>query len=72
MKVDYLRLCSRASDNPAFIWFPSSYFLLPSCGPHASSEGLGSDSRPGDPVGPSDHPSPRLGWGKVLPPLVPA
>ena len=22
MKVDYLRLCSRASDNPAFIWFP--------------------------------------------------
>ena len=21
MKVDYLRLCSRASDNPAFIWF---------------------------------------------------
>ena len=20
MKVDYLRLCSRASDNPAFIW----------------------------------------------------
>ena len=21
MKVDYLRLCSRASDNAAFIWF---------------------------------------------------
>ena len=21
MKVDYLRLCSRASDNPGFIWF---------------------------------------------------
>ena len=21
MQVDYLRLCSRASDNPAFIWF---------------------------------------------------
>ena len=21
MKLDYLRLCSRASDNPGFIWF---------------------------------------------------
>ena len=32
MKLDYLRLCSRASDNPGFIWFcdfPKA--LLPKC-----------------------------------------
>ena len=43
MKVDYLRLCSRASDNPAFIWFcdfPSIAGGLFGPGPWYNVEGL--------------------------------
>ena len=38
MEVDYLRLCSRASDNPAFIWFCDFPSTL--CRGRVSTEGI--------------------------------